>query len=69
MSHTTEALLEGGPDHLAGRRSVTQTDSGADLKIPHLNRYEHYTFSGTLQDSDGTAVQVFRWTHHTFIAE
>ncbi|WP_031187310.1 MULTISPECIES: DUF5988 family protein [Streptomyces] len=69
MPHTTEALLEGGPDHLAGRRTVPQDDHGTDLKIPYLNRYEHYAFAGTRQDTDGATVPVFRWTHHTFLAE
>ncbi|KAA6215169.1 hypothetical protein CP973_22715 [Streptomyces albofaciens JCM 4342] len=65
----TEALLDGGPRGIPSRQALPSTGTLEDLKIPHLNGYEHYTFTGTRRTVDGCLLPVFRWTHTTYIAE
>ncbi|MFI1166063.1 DUF5988 family protein [Streptomyces sp. NPDC020801] len=65
---TTKALLEGGPEDLAGT-VVPVVPPGQELKIPHLGGYEHYKVTTRHQDSKEGPVTVYRWWERTEVAE
>ncbi|GGX87770.1 DUF5988 family protein [Streptomyces anandii] len=65
---TDKALLEGGPEDLAGT-VVPVVPPGQELKIPHLGGYEHYKVTTQHQDSKEGAVTVYKWWERTEVAE
>lgn len=65
---TAKALLEGGPEDLAG--TVVPVDPPEEeLKIPHLGGYEHYKVTSRHEDSGEGQVTVYQWWERTEIAE
>ncbi|GHI06669.1 hypothetical protein AQI88_30555 [Streptomyces cellostaticus] len=65
---TTKALLEGGPDDLAGT-TVTIVPPGQELKIPHTGGYEHYKVTSRHEDTEEGRMIVFQWWERTEVAE
>ncbi|MDR3084562.1 MAG: DUF5988 family protein [Streptomyces sp.] len=65
---TTKALLEGGPDDLAGTL-VPVVPPGQELKIPHRGGYEHYKVTSRHEDSQEGPVTVYQWWERTEVAE
>lgn len=65
---TTKALLEGGPDDLAGK-VVPITPPGQELKIPHRGGYEHYKVTTRHEQTKEGEATVYRWWERTEIAE
>ncbi|KOT65821.1 MULTISPECIES: DUF5988 family protein [Streptomyces] len=68
MTVTDYVLLEGGPEGIPNTCQPPPTQN-EDIKIRHLNRYEHYAFTGAHKLHDGRKVPVYRWTYSTYIAE
>jgi hypothetical protein len=56
--------LEGGPEDLP-ERVVPVTRSGDDLKIPHLNGYEHFRATSRRTDTAEGALAVYEWFERT----
>ncbi|MBC9730392.1 DUF5988 family protein [Streptomyces sp. TRM68367] len=65
---TTKALLDGGPDDLAGK-IVPITPPGQELKIPHHGGYEHYKVTTRHEQTEEGEVTVYQWWERTSIAE
>jgi hypothetical protein len=65
---TSKALLEGGPEELAGTL-VPVVPPGQELKIPHRGGYEHYKVTTRHEDVDEQNVTVYRWWERTEVAE
>ncbi|GHB71860.1 hypothetical protein GCM10010331_69830 [Streptomyces xanthochromogenes] len=61
-------LLEGGPADIP--EQYPQPDDDSDrLRVPHLNGYEHYEFTGTYRADTAGPIPVYRWIYTTLIAE
>ncbi|GAA3905437.1 DUF5988 family protein [Streptomyces sp. NPDC003631] len=65
---TSKALLEGGPEDLAGQ-IVPVVPPGQELKIPHRGGYEHYKVTSRHEDTKEGQVNVYRWWERTELAE
>ncbi|MDT0463458.1 MULTISPECIES: DUF5988 family protein [Streptomyces] len=65
---TAKALLEGGPDDLAGKL-VPVVPPGKELKIPHRGGYEHYKMTPRHEHSQEGQVTVYQWWERTEVAE
>ncbi|MGR6971313.1 DUF5988 family protein [Streptomyces cynarae] len=64
----SKALLEGGPEELAGK-VVPVVPPGQELKIPHRGGYEHYKVTTRHEDVEAQNVTVYRWWERTEVAE
>jgi hypothetical protein len=64
MSSDDKALLEGGPEELAGRIVPVQ-EPGGDLKIPFGNGYEHYRPTSRHADTSEGSLPVYEWWERT----
>ncbi|MFF4214364.1 DUF5988 family protein [Streptomyces sp. NPDC001796] len=64
----SKALLEGGPEELAGK-VVPVVPPGQELKIPHRGGYEHYKVTTRHEDVEEQNVTVYRWWERTEVAE
>lgn len=63
-----DVLLEGGPSDIPERYSLP--DDGSDrLRVPRLNGYEHYEFTGTYRADTAGPIPIHRWIYTTLIAE
>jgi len=65
---TSKALLQGGPDDLAGTL-VPVVPPGQELKIPHRGGYEHYKVTSHHKPSQEGPVTVYQWWERTEVAE
>jgi hypothetical protein len=61
---TVRAYLEGGPDDLP-ERIVPVTGPSDELKIPHLNGYEHFRATARRTDTTEGDLAVFEWFERT----
>lgn len=59
-----KAILEGGPDELAGRVVPVETP-GEDVKIPFLNGHEHYRATDRRSESPEGVLPVYEWWERT----
>jgi hypothetical protein len=59
-----QAYLEGGPDDLP-ERIVPITPPGNELKIPHLNGYEHFRATARRKDTAQGSLVVYEWFERT----
>jgi hypothetical protein len=58
------AYLEGGPDDLP-ERTVPITRPGVELKIPHLDGYEHFRATSRQTDTSEGKLTVYEWFERT----
>ncbi|MCT7351328.1 DUF5988 family protein [Streptomyces sp. 15-116A] len=65
---TTKAILDGGPDDLAGN-VVPITPPGQELKIPHRGGYEHYKVTTRHEKTQDGEATVYQWWERTEVAE
>ncbi|GAA0919747.1 DUF5988 family protein [Streptomyces thermoalcalitolerans] len=65
---TVKALLEGGPEDLAGT-VVPVVPPGQELKIPHLGGYEHYKVTSRHENTEEGRATVYQWWERTEVAE
>ncbi|MFJ1869398.1 DUF5988 family protein [Streptomyces sp. NPDC088097] len=61
-------LLVGGPEGTPTEHAQPD-DLSADIRLRHLNRYEHYRPTGFRASHDGYECLVYRWAYSTYIAE
>jgi hypothetical protein len=67
---TIKVLLEGGPSSMPESERVYEVADLSDrVRLPRANGYEHFRYSGTFRDVDGSTMPVFRWWQRTKIAE
>ncbi|HET9171260.1 MAG TPA: DUF5988 family protein [Actinospica sp.] len=59
-----QVYLEGGPSDLP-ERIVPITRPGGDVKIPHLNGYEHFRATSRETDSADGPLTVYEWFERT----
>jgi hypothetical protein len=64
MNIDDKAALEGGPNELKGRIVPIQA-SGADLKIPFHNGYEHFRPTSRHADTTEGTLPVYEWWERT----
>ncbi|MEY9933836.1 hypothetical protein ABH926_008498 [Catenulispora sp. GP43] len=64
MSSDDKAVLEGGPEELAGRIVPIETP-GSDLKIPFRNGYEHFRATSRHADTAEGELAVYEWWERT----
>jgi hypothetical protein len=64
VSDNTKAILEGGPDGLA-ERIVPLGSSGADVKVPFRNGYEHFRATSRHLDTPEGRLPVYEWWERT----
>ncbi|MFF3909561.1 DUF5988 family protein [Streptomyces sp. NPDC001848] len=64
----SKALLEGGPEELAGK-VVPVVPPGQEIKIPHRGGYEHYKVTTRHEHVEEQNVTVYRWWERTEVAE
>ena len=64
MSGNDKAVLEGGPDDLAGR-VVPVESTGEDLKILFRNGHEHYRATSRQADTAEGTLPVYEWWERT----
>lgn len=62
-TNTRRAYLEGGPGDL--ERTAPIVRPGAELKIPHLNGYEHYRATSRLAETPEGTLTVYEWFERT----
>jgi hypothetical protein len=59
-----KAILEGGPDELAGRIVAVET-AGEDVKITFRNGHEHYRPTSRRADTPEGVLPVYEWWERT----
>lgn len=64
QTNPARVYLEGGPDDLP-ERIVPITRVGGELKIPHLDGYEHFRATSRQTDTGEGRFTVYEWFERT----
>lgn len=70
MTEAANVYLEGGPDDLPDRvvPLVASASSDDELKIPHLDGYEHFRVTPRRTDTSEGPLVVYEWYERTEVA-